>query len=535
MPPPTYLAKNRHGGFLFRIKIPADLCTLFSGKKVLTKSLATHHRPTALKLARVHAVRSDELFGKLRMKDKYLFDEQILKARLRCLNGELSDLAEQLSPRAYQRLISNKEICPEIEKLLLKTDGALEKEAMYRRALTTIESKISIARKLETERDQTDLRREVMRECGLGTPSAHTLLPQKQSAPLSVLWAKYRSHKISTGKWKETTPRQSSKLKEYDRAFQDFLDIIGGDRPATEYYEEDNDILVEGLLSYPANRSVKYPGISLREIPSNAEPIRQSTAAQKLDVIKPFFNFLQKRRIIDVNWLNEANIERDSQSRPTPTQQDLAEWFNLEEDLISSAWQFWIPRLALFHGFRQNEVSQLKTRDVAKDPRTGYWYISIAEGEDKSVKTDAGTRKIPIHQVLISNGFLDYHKKVMLAGHNDLWPNLPEKAGTKGQTVSRYWSQLRAKHNVLSQPKDSRGETKVFHSLRRVIVNNLTISKVPREVIAGIIGHEQGESATNIYLDDDSLLEQKKDALDKFIVNGVAWEHPKKMVFSFKV
>ena len=71
MPAPTYLAKNRHGAFIFRIKVPVYLLHLFAGKKAITKSLKTYHRPTALKLARRYATVADDLFCQLEMKSKY--------------------------------------------------------------------------------------------------------------------------------------------------------------------------------------------------------------------------------------------------------------------------------------------------------------------------------------------------------------------------------------------------------------------------------------------------------------------------------
>src|SRR5690606_7595094 len=81
MPSPRYISKNRHGAFIFRIKIPVHLLHLFAGRTVITKSLKTYHQPTALRLARRYAAKADELFFQLEMKSKYLLSKTIQKAR----------------------------------------------------------------------------------------------------------------------------------------------------------------------------------------------------------------------------------------------------------------------------------------------------------------------------------------------------------------------------------------------------------------------------------------------------------------------
>src|SRR5690606_16191143 len=70
-PAPTYLTRNRHGTFYFRMVIPASLRPLTKGKREIRRSLKTDSERLALKRARQHAVRFDSIFDRaLRMTER---------------------------------------------------------------------------------------------------------------------------------------------------------------------------------------------------------------------------------------------------------------------------------------------------------------------------------------------------------------------------------------------------------------------------------------------------------------------------------
>lgn len=93
MSAPSYLTKDRHGGYLFRIKIPTALLSAFDNKRVLIKSLKTYHRPTALKLARRFAATTQELFDHIKMSEKPLAEQlAFAKARLAIKRDQLDDI-----------------------------------------------------------------------------------------------------------------------------------------------------------------------------------------------------------------------------------------------------------------------------------------------------------------------------------------------------------------------------------------------------------------------------------------------------------
>ncbi|MGO7833330.1 site-specific integrase [Rhizobium johnstonii] len=65
----------------------------------------------------------------------------------------------------------------------------------------------------------------------------------------------------------------------------------------------------------------------------------------------------------------------------------------------------WIPWLLAHSGMRVGEALQLEKADVSE--LQGNWFIHIRVGDGRTTKTRKG-RKVPIHQALIAEGFIDF-------------------------------------------------------------------------------------------------------------------------------
>lgn len=101
----------------------------------------------------------------------------------------------------------------------------------------------------------------------------------------------------------------------------------------------------------------------------------------------------------------------------------------------------WMPLLAAFTGARRNELGQLLLTDVKE--KDGIWYLSITTLDDdgnvvKTVKTDNSVRDVPIAQLLIDLGFLDYWRAERKAGGEKLFPLLDHRK-MHPQLVSANW------------------------------------------------------------------------------------------------
>lgn len=348
----------------------------------------------------------------------------------------------------------------------------------------------------------------------LEAPTSHNNL-----TTLVAAWDDYVRDKKDSGKWKV-----DSDIEERSAEFRDFIEIIGGNRAATSFSKADAREFRSALIKYPKNRRKLYGETPLADIPEDAPAISSSTAKQRLDQIKSFFLYLVSEEIIHSSPFTNIQIEAQKKSYATYTDTDLKELFNLPKGLVKKEWQYWIPRIALYSGARQDEIAQLRVGDVCKDTETGVWYFSINDKEDKSVKTVAAIRRIPLASELIKHGFLDYLNSLPGNAEAPLWGDLGAKGGKKGQTVSRYWTDLKSKHKRPSKPTDHQGGNKVFHSLRRVFINRLKQASVDTETIQLLVGHEPDLGTTRIYLDDISKpLPELSQAVEKVEYTGIGW------------
>lgn len=83
----------------------------------------------------------------------------------------------------------------------------------------------------------------------------------------------------------------------------------------------------------------------------------------------------------------------------------------MREPRYNTAYQYWLPVIALFTGARLNEIAQLTTSDII-DMGSGIQALNITDTPEgnaaKSLKTRASRRVIPVHSKLIELGFLAY-------------------------------------------------------------------------------------------------------------------------------
>lgn len=539
MPAPSYIAKDRLGGYLFRIKVPKNLLSAFKGKKVLVKSLRTYHRPTAIVKARKLAVEMQDIFNAITMSEESLRHKLVLaKGRASVTRGYLQNLEESLSADIIKELHQpNSDISSELEAFLAKYSGLEADRDKHATSIKTLQSQLQ-----HIEKRKAEIEAETIAGLALGSPKEHELqfsellrkveelqniVVQRKLTPdsplISDLWEKYKEEKIVLKEWKK--PKM---IQERARQIEDFQELIGGDIPASQVDRNTAIRFIEMLSDFPAHRRKKWGTLELHNIPKDAPRISTSTLSQRIDNLIQFFGHLTELQIIERNPFKGLAIDRESLNYATPTTLDLKQWFNLPEKLITYPWHFWIPRIALLCGSRVGEIAQLTPSDIKRDPSTGIHYLLISDEGGKEVKTKAAVRKVPIHQDLIDNGLLTYSELIKAKGLSTLWPKLTLKNDSLGANVSAYWARLRDVHKILSEPVDEIGQRKTFHSLRRVIQNRLNDDAVDLITIQTIVGHEPSLGSSKDYLDEPKPLHVTNAALQRLRIEGIAWEHPKK-------
>lgn len=334
--------------------------------------------------------------------------------------------------------------------------------------------------------------------------------------------------KVEAGDWRSDKDIGSRKS-----TINDIIEILGDLHPS-QVTKANARYVRSQFIDYPANRnSNKLKNLSLDEIPDDVKKISEGTARQKLKAVSGFFNYLVAEDIIDSNPFQGVTIKKSQERHyASYTTKDLHELFNLPSEHITSLWQWFIPRVALFSGARLNEIAQLTCKDIIQNPDNEIWYMSINNEGEKYVKNNASVRRVPIHSMLIDNGFIDYVigiKKKQLEG--TIWPELPIETEQRQQKISKYWGNLKSKHGIPSEKTNAEGENKVFHSLRRTMFNQLNKEQVDLTSLRCIVGHDTALGVTGAYIDEVRSLEELNQAINKLNIEGINWKLPEGLAF----
>ncbi len=147
----------------------------------------------------------------------------------------------------------------------------------------------------------------------------------------------------------------------------------------------------------------------------------------------------------------------------------------------------WMPLIALYHGFRLEEIAQLQTEDVVRMNGLPCFRIDdySENGESgKRLKTASSRRIIPVHPELIRLGFLVYVDRVRTGKSQWLFPELKPAPGRKrGDAFSRvYMRFLRNRIGI-------RDERKVFHSFRHTFRDACREAGLDEEISDALMGH----------------------------------------------
>ena len=209
------------------------------------------------------------------------------------------------------------------------------------------------------------------------------------------------------------------------------------------------------------NWAIKQGYISQNVFRGKLEPIR------KTEVIEKYFTD-QELNLILGNALKTDSLARNKPER------------------------YWVTLLSAYSGARLNEVCQLNVSDIQKTD--GIWALNLnADSNDKSIKTEAGNRIIPLHPKLIDLGLLDYVKQIQNQNQEKLFPNLKKMKSTGyGTMISRWFAKYLIKLGIKKKGKN-------FHSFRHTVVNKLTSKKVYEPFIKELIGHSHGSITMDVY------------------------------------
>lgn len=241
------------------------------------------------------------------------------------------------------------------------------------------------------------------------------------------------------------------------------------------------------------------------------------TLDNNMIAVRSFMNWCEEEGYVNnVKALNKKlklpKHIRDSANKKTRsafTEDDLHKLFNSPmylRDKHQSAAKHWIPVIGLYTGARVEEIAQLSLSDIKVENNIYFFHVND-EGE-KSTKTEASKRYVPIHPVLIEVGLVNRIEYLKSIECSALFPELQRRESTDmlGGSISQWFTRYRRKCGV--EDLDVKGKNRVFHSFRRTVVTLLRKSGVGDNFLKPFIGHDKEENITDLYDDNEVSIEQ---------------------------
>jgi len=187
--------------------------------------------------------------------------------------------------------------------------------------------------------------------------------------------------------------------------------------------------------------------------------------------------------------------------------------------------RFWIPLIALFTGARLGELCQLDVADIREE--SGIHFIAVSErslvgSEDKSLKTVASERRIPIHRILLQLGILAFVEKKRRAGGTKLFDDI-EAGSTESRTIafSKWFTQF-IRATSAQKPRTS------FHSFRHNFRDELRAADINHDIAMLLGGWTTGGSSRHSVSENYGSgfrIEALHDAMNKLSFNNVNVSH----------
>jgi integrase len=155
---------------------------------------------------------------------------------------------------------------------------------------------------------------------------------------------------------------------------------------------------------------------------------------------------------------------------------------------------YWLPLMALVTGARLEELGQCDVRDVGRYRVDGEPYLSLTIACDpekqKTTKTAASNRTIPIPSLLIRLGFADY--VASLDADGPLFPDLViDCFGIRTSRFSTWFNAM-----FLRKTLGITSPTKVFYSFRHTFISAGREVEMSDEVRRAIEGHAKADVAS---------------------------------------
>ncbi|WP_380994121.1 tyrosine-type recombinase/integrase [Sedimentitalea sp. HM32M-2] len=320
----------------------------------------------------------------------------------------------------------------------------------------------------------------------------------------------------------EHSPQWSPAMQNKARSYLALLvEHFGQDRALATVTRQDATEMKKLVQALPVNRNTKRETRDLTLQEAIAFPglkkISAKTVSSYIDTFRRFWDWAERHGHSDVKLFNGMKVAKAKHSdegrkayTPDQTGKLHAALTGKPSGLVKKDDYKWGALLGLYTGARLREVAQLDVADIRHEG--GIWYLDInGDGPNKSLKTPAAKRRVPVHSELIRLGFLDWVAAKPKGQRLFLSLSYNAKEGY-GRNLGRWFN------NVFLPGLGMKESGLVFHSLRHTMVTRLAQAGVPEPLFQEIVGHERQGVAQQVYFKEGHTLAQKHEALEKFEV-----------------
>ena len=238
---------------------------------------------------------------------------------------------------------------------------------------------------------------------------------------------------------------------------------------------------------------MKAPQVVKKAVRLREEPIDLGTPQRHIDMLRTLFKWLESRHEVVPGLLKGVRLfsssdDRGKHRRPFDTAV-LRKLFDPKHMAkFRSPFQYWCRYLALYQGMRVNELSQLYVDDIVNIG--GTWCIDVTRDRaGQRLKNYHSRRTLPIHPVLIENGFLEFVAQSRAWGRATLFPGLTWGTNGPGDAVSDWFNR-----SFLRKTCAVKDPGVTFHSFRHNFATTGVRSNLPDADVAQMLGHTSGDS-----------------------------------------
>ena len=166
---------------------------------------------------------------------------------------------------------------------------------------------------------------------------------------------------------------------------------------------------MELLKRLPSNRKKKYPNQSIKQLIElkDAQLMSQRTISKHLERVSALINWAIKQGYTNQNvFRGKLELTRTVEVVEKHfTQQELdlvlGSALKSESLALNKPERYWVTMIASHSGARLNEICQLDVSDIQE--HEGIWVMNLTgDSGDKSIKTHAGNRLVPLHPKSVS-------------------------------------------------------------------------------------------------------------------------------------